>query len=374
MVRILMRLALGLAVLSVSTQAAGAAGVRIKDITDFEGARANQIYGLGLVTGLEGTGSRSLFTQQVAIDMLRKMEVGAKIFQDLPSDNVIRSTNISVVMVTAEIGPFSRKGSRLSVIVSSLDDTKSLQGGTLILTPLRGADNHVYAVAQGPVAIGGAFSTGRGANSVTKNHPTAGIITDGAIVEEEALGEFHCKGALRLLLRQPDFNTAQAIAKAINGRFPHLAAALDAGTVHVLIPHDQIANPVRFASEIGMLEVTPDTPARVVINERTGTIVAGEHVRISRVAISQGNLVIVKSEEQIVSQPPPFSGGQTTVTPQRTVTARENGTSFNEVGQTVTVGDLARALNALGVSPRDLMAIFQALERSGALHATLVTM
>jgi flagellar P-ring protein precursor FlgI len=347
------------------------AGVRIKDITDFEGARNNQLYGFGLVVGLDGTGSRSLFTQQVAVDMLKKLSVVGKIFQDLPSDNVLRSGNISAVMITTEIGPYARAGSRLDITVSTLDDASSLQGGTLILTPLRGADGEVYAVAQGPISVGG-FAFGGRAASVQKNHPTVGRIPGGATVEHEARGEILCQGRLRLLLKEADYESASAIGFVINSQYPGTALVLDAGTVQVALPKSGLANPVAFANEIGLLEVTPDSTARVVINERTGTIVAGEQVKISTVAIAHGNLAIVKSEEPEVSQPNPFANGRTVVVPRTKVGVTEQAGALRVVDRTITVGSLARALNALGVSPRDLISIFQALKGAGALHAELI--
>lgn len=353
--------------------AQAANGVRIKDVTEFEGARSNQLYGFGLVVGLDGTGSRSLFTQQVAVDMLRKLNVTAKTFQDQPSDNVIRSTNISAVMVTAELGPFGRKGSRIDATVSALDDAHSLQGGTLIMTPLRGADGEVYAVAQGSVSVGGFLISGQAAR-VQKNHTTVGRIPNGAMIEKEALGPIEREGTLRLLLHDPDFATAELIACAINRMLPNVASTVDAGTVQVCIPKLRRCDVVGFASEIGSLEIQPDVPARVVINEKTGTVVAGEHVRVSRVAVAQGNLAIVRAEEPQVSQPAPLSPGQTTVVPRTRVNVAEQGGTVQIVEQTMTVGSLARALNALGVTPRDLVSIFQALKQAGALHADLVIM
>jgi len=347
------------------------AGVRIKDITDFEGARSNQLYGFGLVVGLDNTGSRSSFTQRVVIDMLQKLSVGGTIFQNLPSDNVFRSGSVSAVMVTTEIGPYARQGSRIDVTVSALDDATSLQGGTLILTPLRGADGEVYAVAQGALSVGGFAFAGRAA-SVQKNHPTVGRIPNGATIEHEARGEILCQGRIRLLLRDSDYESATAIGKVINERFANSAQVLDAGTVQVMLPKSALANPVAFASEIGLLEIIPDNPARVVINERTGTIVSGEQVKISTVAIAHGNLAIVKSEEPQVSQPAPFSDGKTVVVPRTKVGITEQAGALRVVDRTITVGNLARALNALGVSPRDLISIFQTLKGAGALHADLI--
>jgi flagellar P-ring protein precursor FlgI len=350
------------------------AQVRVKDITEVAGARANQLYGFGLVVGLDGTGSRSTFTQQVAVDMLQKLNVTATIFSQLPSDNVIRSTNISAVMVTAEIGPFARKGSRLDVTVSALDDARSLQGGQLILTPLRGADGEAYAVAQGPLSIGGFGGSGQAA-SAQKNHLNVGRIPAGATVEKEALGEVVCQGKLRLLLKEPDFNTARLIARAVNERVPGTALALDGGAVLVCVPFDRAGNPTAFVSEIGLCEVTPDAPARVVINERTGTVVAGEHVTVSTTAVAHGNLFIVTAETPEVSQPEPFSKrGQTVVVPRTQVGLTEQKPRLSVLPRAVTVADVARALNALGVSPRDLISIFQALKQAGALHAEIIIM
>jgi flagellar P-ring protein precursor FlgI len=348
--------------------------VRIKDLTDFEGARNNQLYGFGLVVGLDSTGSRSLFTQQVAVDMLQKINVNSTIFSQLPSDNVIRSTNISAVMVTAEIGPFARPGSRIDVTVSSLDDARSLQGGTLILTPLKGPDGEVYAVAQGPLSVGGFAYSGASGSGVQKNHPTVGRIASGAIVEKEARGEVICNGCLRLLVRDPDFNTSRLIAKAINERFPGTALSVDGGAVQVKLPPERCTNPMSFVSELGLLTVSPDVPARVVINERTGTVVAGEKVTISTTAVAHGNLSIVTVEEPQVSQPEAFGGGRTVVVPRSNVGVTESRNRLVVVPRALTVGDLARALNALGVTPRDLISIFQSLKQAGALHAELVIM
>lgn len=347
------------------------AQVRIKDITDLDGARANQLYGFGLVVGLDNTGSRSTFTQQVAVDMLQKMNVTAQIFTQSPADNVIRSTSIAAVMVTAEIGPFSRKGSRIDVTVGALDDTRSLQGGTLILTPLRGADGEVYAVAQGPLSIGG-FAVGGQAARGQKNQVNSGRIPNGAIVEKEALGDIFVGNKFRLLLKEPDYNTARMIAKAINVRHPDSAMIQDGGAVVVCVPFEKSKSCNAFVSEVGLFDVIPDIPARVVINERTGTVVAGENVTLSATAVAHGNLFIFATETPLVSQPGPFAGGQTAVVPRTSVGAREEGNRLNIVPKTTTVAELARALNSLGVTPRDLISIFQSLKQAGALHAELV--
>lgn len=352
---------------------AARADVRIKDITNLEGARPNQLYGFGLVTGLAGTGSRSLFTQQVIVDFLQRQGASAKIFNQTPADPVIRSTSAAAVIVTAEIGPFNRNGSRIDVTVSAIDDTNSLQGGTLTMTPLRGADGEVYAVAQGALSIGGFVVSGSAA-TVQKNHPNVGRIPGGALVEKEALGEVVQQGKSRFLLKDPDFNTARKIARAMNEQCPNCALAQDAGAVAVCIPPLALKNPVPFLSELGLLEIRPDTTAKVVVNERTGTVVVGADVKLATTAVAHSNLTILITETPEVVQPAPFSGGVTAVVPRTTVDVTETKPLLNVVPgvpRSVTVAELARALNALGVSPRDLIAIFQALKQSGALYAEL---
>jgi flagellar P-ring protein precursor FlgI len=348
------------------------AGSRIKDITSLEGDRPNQLYGLGLVIGLDGTGGKSLFTQQLAVDMLQKMDVSSKIVTEFKTDAVFKSENVAVVMVTTELPSNARRGSKVDVTVSSLDGA-SLQGGTLILTPLRGVDGDVYAVAQGEISIGG-FSFSGAAAKAQKNHPTVGRIVNGAIVEKEELGNVDFGGRVRFLLKNPDYATAQSIARSINGLFPASATVLDRGTVQVHLAHGANCNLTEFLAEIGLLEVITDSPARVIINERTGTVVAGERVRISTVAIAHGNLTITTSEEPQVSQPLPQSRGETTVVDRTRVDVTEQGGGLQVIDESVTVADLARALNALGVTPRDLIAIFQAIKEANALHAELIIM
>lgn len=347
------------------------AQVRIKDITEVAGARPNQLIGFGLVAGLDQTGSRSTFTQQVAVDMLQRQGVSTGIFSQLPSESIIRSTSIAAVIVIAEIGPFSRQGTRIDVLVSTLDDSRSLQGGTLLQTPLRGADGQVYAVAQGAVSIGG-FSVTAQASGVQKNHLNAGRVPGGALVEKEAPGEVVFDGKAQLLLKDADFNTSRLIAKTVNDRFPGVAVPLDPGAVLLCVPPDPCKTPTQFLAEVGLLEVRPDVPARVVINERTGTVVAGENVSLSTTGVSHGNLYIGVATTTVISQPPPFSGGQTAVVPQATISAAEERRRMIIVPQSTTVAEVARALNALGVTPRDLIAIFQTLKTAGALHAELI--
>lgn len=371
------------------------AEVRIKDITMVEGARGNQLYGTGLVFGLNGTGGKALSTQEMAIDLLRKLEMTTKLQRQTQLDNVFKSTSISQVMVTTEIAPFSRKGSRLDVVVSMLDDGTSLEGGTLLLTPLRGADGEIYAVAQGNLSIGG-FRVRNNAPGGQQNHPTNGRIPAGAIVEREALGEIDQGGFIRLLLRDADTSTASVIATAINVRYPESAVVLDAGTVQVRIPIRFQRAVSEFTSDIGQLKVMPDSPARVVINERTGTVIVGHRVRISSVAIAHGSLVIKPSIAPAPNAVPgglmplhdplalpdamgPRDGSRDKIDdilealrPKPAPAPNQGPAALLEVEQTFTVAELARVLNALGVSPRDLIAIFQALKESGAMHAELI--
>lgn len=372
----------------------GQAEVRIKDITMVDGARSNQLYGTGLVFGLNGTGGKALSTQQMAIDLLRKLEMTTKLQRQTQVDNVFKSTSISQVMVTTEIPPFSRKGSRLDIVVSMMDDGTSLEGGTLLLTPLRGADGEVYAVAQGNVSIGG-FRVRSNTPGGQLNHPTNGRIPLGAIVERESLGQIDQGGVIRFLLRDADVSTASMIAQAINGHYFGSAVAIDAGTVQVSIPPAFRRNVSDFASELGQLKIMPDSPARVIINERTGTVIVGHKVRISSVAIAHGSLVIKPN----VAPAPPVPGGlaplmtDPSLPPPTGSVERDKiddildalkprpeprfvpqgPAALLEVEQTFTVAELARVLNALGVSPRDLIAIFQALKESGAMHAELIS-
>ncbi len=347
-------------------------GIRVKDITYVAGARENQLYGMGLVVGLNRTGARSLATQQIAIDMLRKLDVTSKIARQTLEDNVFISSSISSVMVTADLPSFARKGTRMDVTVSVLDDAISLQGGTLLLTPLKGADGEVYAVAQGTVSIGG-MQGFFAAPGQSQNHPTSGRIPSGAIVEREELGKIHDNGFVRLLLHDPDFATARKIADAINSNFNAGAVMIDPATIQIQVPRQSQVNPVRFIGELGLLEVTPDAAARVIINERTGTVVVGNRVKISTVAIAHGNLVIEPAKPAPATPAAgglPFAALATPLTPGEA----PEGDKLNRVGRTVTVAELTRALNALGVTPKDLIAIFQALRESGALHAELVVM
>jgi flagellar P-ring protein FlgI len=366
--------ALTLVCLLAATPAATAqVEVRIKDITDIEGIRGNKLTGMGLVTGLNGTGGRNPVTRQFATNMLQNFGLRADPAERLRvrTDAQQRTDSLSVVTVTAELPPFARQGSRIDVLVSTFDDATSLQGGQLVLTPLFGVDNEVYAVADGPVSIGG-FSFSGQAAQVQKNHPTTGRIPNGATVERKvSLPPIGHAGRVRLLVRGADLETARRIAQAINDVAPRGAFLVDAGTIEVIIPPAELKDPYGYLSTLGQLRVRPDTPAKVVINERTGTIVIGDNVRLSRVAITHANLAVITGEMPLVSQPAPFSDGATTVVPRTELEVIEETSPVNVIEDTATVGDLAQMLNALGVSPRDMSSIFQQLKQSGALHAEL---
>lgn len=350
--------------LMVSTQAEA---VRIKDIATLKGVRANQLVGYGLVVGLNGTGDSddAIFTLQSMASLLEKMGVTV-----LPED--IEVENVAAVVVTADLPPFSRIGGQIDVLVSSIGDAENLQGGTLLFTPLKGADSNVYAIAQGPISTGGFQARGTSAG-VQKNFPTVGRVVNGAVVEREIPSNFNGRESLTLTLHQPDFTTASRVAQAINiSLYDQVASTEDSGTIRVKVPEKYLGNTVALVSLIEKLGVTPDNVSKIVINERTGTVIMGENVRISTVAIAHGNLSIQIQENQNVSQPLPFSrGGETVVTPETQVAVEEGRKPLYLVESGVSIGEVVKALNALGVSPRDLIAIFQALKAAGALQAEL---
>lgn len=362
----------GLAILIVSalTVLMGhqADAARIKDLATIAGVRENSLIGYGLIIGLSGTGDKTgtLFTVQSLSSMLNKMGVAV-------DANAVKVKNVAAVVVTAKLPPFVRPGGRIDVVVSSLGDATSLQGGTLLLTPLQGADQQAYAVAQGPVSIGG-FLGGKDGDTVQKNHPTVGRISGGATVERAVPIAFEDKASLTLLLRQQDFTTATRLAAVINTRLGagDPAAAVDSGTVRLQVPEAYHGRIVELVAEIEGLEVAVDLPAKVVVNERTGTIVMGEHVRIADVAVSHGNLTIRVKTELQVSQPSPLSeGGQTVVTPKRQTDVTEDDAQVILLPDGTSLGDVVRGLNAIGVTPRDLIAILQAMRAAGALQAEL---
>jgi flagellar P-ring protein precursor FlgI len=359
--------------LLVLTTAGPGYAERIKDIVDIQGVRSNPLTGIGLVTGLDGSGDKSLLSRQMLTNILRDSGLVLS-----PTD--LTGGNVAAVMVTAELGPFEREGVRIDVDVSALGDTKSLQGAVLLATPLRGLDGEVYAVAQGSLSLGGWSASGAAA-SMSKNHPTVGRIPDGAIVERSELATFIEQAAgqrcITLNVRNNDFTTAQRISDVINKSYADSAVVLDAGAVRVGIPAEVTQRGIiAFLDDITQKEVVVDVPATVVINERTGTIVVGENVGISAVAISQGSLVVKVKETANVSQPlAPFSdAGATVIIPETTVDANEQSAYLIPVARSITVSELAKTLNAIGASPRDLIAIFNALKRAGALQAKLVIM
>ena len=346
------------------------AAVRVKDIAYVQGVRDNQLYGYGLVIGLQGSGDSQIFrfTRQLAVNIFQKLGV-------LISETDFLSKNIAAVMVTVNIPAFAKPGDKLDVVVSSIGDSKSLEGGVLLQTALQGADNEVYAVAQGPLSIGGYNVEGQ-AQSVRKNISTTAYISNGAIVEKEIQSSILYGKSLSVILRDPDFTTVNRLVEVINNLYPNTSKAIDAAVVNIIPPRDFQSEDsiVRFVANIEELYVKPDSIARVIINERTGTIVAGENVRISTIAIAHGNLSITINEKPEVSQPGALSSGQTTVVPRTDIQITEEEKKLNVIQEGVSISDVARALNVLGVTPRDLISIFQAIKRAGALHAELVIM
>lgn len=353
--------------LLMAATAACDAQVRIKDIADVEGVRDNQLVGYGLVVGLNGTGDRldsAVFTRQSLIGMLERLGVNTR-----DQESRLQTKNVAAVMVTANLPAFARSGSRIDVAVSALGDAKDLTGGTLLVTPLLGADGEVYAVAQGALATGAIAARGAAA-SVTRNVPTSARIANGATVEREVAFQLGTKQTLRLGLRNPDLTTARRIADAVNrtlGGTP--ARATDPRTVSIALAG---RDAVDTLGRIEDLRIEPDSPAIVVIDEASGTIVMGANVRISTVAIAQGNLTIRVSEQPQVSQPEPLSGGQTVVTPRTSIQVDDQ--SDRRLGILrggVTLRDLVASLNALGVGPRDMISILQSIKAAGALQADL---
>jgi flagellar P-ring protein precursor FlgI len=337
---------------------------RLKDLVAIEGVRDNQLIGYGLVVGLAGTGDRrqTMFSAQSLTNLLERMGVAV-------SPTTIRVTNTAAVLVTATLPAFAQPGAHIDTTVAAIGDAANLQGGILALTSLRGADGQVYAVAQGPVMTGG-FSSGRGGSSQTVNHPTVGRTPSGAIVERPA-PTVAPKGAVRLQLRQSDFTTSARIVESIAKRFAGVAKADSAGLVTVTIPAEYASRSTEFVAELENLSVDADRPARVVVNERTGTIVLGKDVRIQPVAILHGNLHVEIQTTFTVSQPAPLSQGTTEVVPQTTVKTTEEKARNVVLKQGATVEDLVRALASIGSTPRDVIAILQNLRSAGALEAEI---
>ncbi len=344
---------------------------RIKDIADFEGVRENQLVGYGLVVGLNGTGDslrNSPFTRQSLAAMLERLGVNA-------TNGNLNTRNVAAVMVTANLPAFASQGSRIDVTVSALGDARSLAGGQLLVTPLMGANQQVYAVAQGPLAIGGFSAEGASGSSVTRGVPTAGRIASGALVEQEIAFDIANQQELRLALRNPDFTTAQRMAAAINSAVgPDTARASNPGTIVLRRPAAYAGDMVSLIGAIENLEVAVDTPARIVIDEGSGIVVMGDNVRVSTVAIAQGNLTISVQEDPFVSQPAPFSRGETAVVPSSGVNVDEEAGGLVVVPGGVPLRQLVHGLNALGVTPRDMISILQALKAAGAIQAEIEVM
>ena len=344
------------------------AQTRIKDIVDFEGVRENMLIGYGLVVGLNGTGdtlTTSIFTRESLVGMLERLGVNAR-------DDALRTDNVAAVMVTATLPPFSQQGTRMDVSISAIGDSESLLGGTLLVTPLVGADGEVYAVGQGPIAVGG-FSAG-GDGAISRGVPTNGRIASGAIIEREIGYDLQGMDTVRISLRNPDFTTARRIAQAINAFVGGpVAQPRDPATVNLLVPDAYRGRAVALITDIEQLRVTPDMSAKVVVDEQTGIIVMGENVRVSTVAIAQGNLTIRITETPQVSQPQPFAETGETVTVPRTQIEvdQDEDKRLTVLPQGVTLQELVDGLNALGIGPRDMISILQAIKAAGALQAEI---
>lgn len=343
---------------------------RIKDLVNIEGVRQNQLIGYGLVVGLQGTGdtiNNSPFTRQSLQAMLERLGVNIR-------GQTLRTGNVAAVMVTGNLPAFVTQGTRLDVTVSALGDAKSLQGGTLLVTPLLGADGNVYAVAQGSLAVSGFQAEGEAAK-VTQGVPTVGRIANGAIIEREIDFALNRLGQIRLALRNADFTTAKRIAAAINDFLGMpTAEPLDPATVQITVPKEYTTNVVGLLTEVEQLQIEPDLPARIIIDERSGIIVMGRDVRVSMVAVAQGNLTVTISEAPQVSQPAPFSRGRTKVVPRTKVGVQEEGHKLAVVRDGVSLQQLVDGLNALGVGPRDLISILQAIKAAGSIQADLQVM
>lgn len=343
---------------------------RLKELVDVEGFRENPLVGYGIVVGLQGSGDNSsdIATRQSLSRLMNHLGIRVEADQ-------IKAKNVAAVIVTGQLPAFSKPGAKIDVTVSSIGSAKSLQGGTLIATPLKGSDSKTYAVAQGSLSLGGFAVTGRSGSGTTKNHPTVGKIPSGGVLERAAPGTMP-KGKVVLLLREADFTTATRTAKAINARMgSKMAAVRDAGTVEVKITEPWTKRVSSLVATIESVDVIPDTPARIVIDERTGTVVVGSHVTISEVAIAHGGITVRVDEKRNVSQPNAgvLGGGKgrTKTTPETKVDVEEGEGELHLIEGAANVGDVASALNSLGVKPRDLAAIFQALQAAGALRAEI---
>jgi flagellar P-ring protein FlgI len=362
----LVLLTLGL-ILSSLTVTSPVEATRIKDIAYVKGVRPNQLLGNGLVVGLNGTGDGTNVSVNVQelVNLLERMGVHSAASQ-------IKVKNIASVVVTASLPPFARAGSRIDALVSSLGDAKSLQGGTLLLTPLMGVDGQVYAVAQGPMSIGGFSVSGNAGGGITKNHPTAGRVASGAIVEREIPLDLGAQGEMVLALHEPDFTTANRVAQAINQKFSGgVAYPQDGGTIRVKLPPQYKGQVVNMMANLENLDISLSSVAKVIVDERNGTVIMGADVRISSVAIAHGNLMINVKERKLVSQPQPFGQGETKEVPDTTITVKEGGDRMMIMPEGISIGQVVQALNAIGATPRDLITILQAIKAAGALQGEL---
>jgi flagellar P-ring protein precursor FlgI len=359
---------------------------RIKDIASIKGVRSNQLFGYGLIVGLNGSGDKSGtgFTIQGLVNMLERLGVHV-------SAADVKVSNVAAVMVSATLPPFARIGKKIDITLSSIGDAKSLSGGTLLLTPLQGVDGKVYALAQGAVSIGGYTAGGAAGGGVTKNHPTVGRISGGATIEREVPLSIMNKKELTIMLDNPDFNTVTRVADAINKQLEdNLATPIDSGTLKLKIPERLQGKVINLIAQVGDLEVTPDNIAKIIVNEKTGTVVIGQNVRVQEVAVAHGNLSIQIKETKEVSQPLPFApsglgaaaaevgdgiiaapGGSTIVTPDSDVRVAEEKNQLILIPPGNTIDELVKGLNAIGVTPRDLITILQALKAAGALQGEL---
>ncbi len=341
--------------------------IRVKDLADIEGVRSNELVGYGLVVGLNRTGDRvqqNLYARQTLQNLLERMGITTEV-------TTLKPENIATVMVTAKLPPFIRQGSKIDVTVSSIGDARSLQGGTLILTPLKGINGQIYAIAQGSVSIGG-ISAGNRGNSVEINHPTVGRVPNGATVERAVPTSLAANNRLTLVLRNEDFSTAARLDKVINDKFGlGTAKALDGRNIQVSLPPNYFENRVAFIAELESLKLTPDKIAKVIINERTGTIIMGREVRIGSVAISQGGVTIRVGTDFDVIQPEPLTNGETQVVPTKTVDVEQKKPESVILPDGATIDEVVRGLRALGVSARDIISILQAIKSAGAMNADL---
>lgn len=365
---VLRQILLGLCLAALATVSL-ATPVRLKDIVEFDGVRTNDLVGYGLVVGLDGTGDglrNSPFTEEIMTNVLERLGVNV-------TGEQFRPRNVAAVLVTASLPPFARAGSPIDVTVSAIGDATSLLGGTLVMTPMNAADGEIYAVAQGSIISSGITAEGDGGR-VTQGVPTAGVIPAGARVEREVAFDFAEMQTLRLALRTPDFTTASRIERVLNDAFGReVAVMLDAGTVRIDIAATGARSPAHAVSRFENLEIEPERRARVVVDQRSGTIVMGEDVRISRVAVSQGGLTIRITEAPLAIQPNPFSPGQTVVVPRtQAEIGQDEGTGLAEIGEATSLSDVVDGLNALGVAPNDMIDILKSIRAAGALHAEFI--